>query len=56
MKNKIFALILALLNVLAFFSLPTVCETEEPTFENNGMFLRLHVRADSDGEFAQAVK
>ena len=56
MKNKIFALILVLLNVLAFFSLPTVCETEEPTFENNGMFLRLHVRADSDGEFAQAVK
>lgn len=56
MKNKIFALILVILNVLALFSLPTVCETEEPTFENNGMFLRLHVRADSDGEFAQAVK
>ena len=56
MKNKIFALILVIFNVLALFSLPTVCETEEPTFENNGMFLRLHVRADSDGEFAQAVK
>lgn len=54
MKNKILIILLAVLNIAACFALPTVCRTEE--YENNDMFLRLHVRADSDGEFAQAVK
>ena len=38
-------------------ALPMVCSVEtENVYENNDMFLRLHVRANSDGKEDQELK
>lgn len=49
--------LLIVLNIIAAFALPTVCSYEEtPAFGNDNMFLRLHVRANSDSEEDQELK
>ena len=55
MKKSI--VILIVLNIMVALALPMVCSVEtENVYENNDMFLRLHVRANSDGEEDQELK